>query len=258
MYMKQLFLITISLTFFISCSSQDSDIPVSEKEPKTPSKTDQYYQENKGDDSPSTSKGTVSNGSLENGKLIPFAGKNYQYFDTTSYLKGRGFMNDQVKDITLSTYEVCETQIPDRRFYIMECSNQNGGKIWPHKTHQNGLSIDFMMPLNKDGQPYYDLDTRGAAHYLLEFDYEGRYMEDKSIVIDFEVIAQHLLLLNEEAKKKGMRIKKVIIHTELKDELFAGKYGQQLKNSDIYVVKALTPLINALHDDHYHVDFEEL
>lgn len=256
--MKQLLLIPFSLTLFLSCTSQNADARISENPVKPPSKTDKYYEVNKGNETPSVSKGSVSNGSLENGKLIPFSGKNYQYFDTTSYLNGRGFMNDKVKDIALATYEVCESEIPDRRFYIMECSNQKGGKIWPHKTHQNGLSIDFMMPLKKDNKPFYGLDTRGAMHYLLEFDYEGHYIEDPSIEIDFEVIAHHLLLLNEEAKKKGMHIKKVIIHTELKDELFTGKYGQQLKNSDIYVVKALTPLINALHDDHYHVDFEKI
>ena len=53
-------------------------------------------------------------------------------------------------------------------------------------------------------------------------------------------------------------IQKVIIKVELKDELFEGEYGKKLKESGIYIVKSLSPTINALHDDHYHVDFKEM
>ena len=55
-----------------------------------------------------------------------------------------------------------------------------------------------------------------------------------------------------------MKIKKVIIKIELKDELFSTPNGKKLKAKGIYVVKALTPLINGLHDDHFHIDFEEI
>lgn len=250
---------SVAIVLMTSCTSQGQPSTTENNDNfEAESKIKSYISEHPDDSLPSKSHGTAGNGYLENGKLIPFEGKNYQYFDTASYLSGRAFLNDQVKATILDTYASCDVKIPDRKFYIMECSNQNGGKIWPHKTHQNGLSVDLMMPLIKDNQPYYGLDTKGISHYLLEFDYEGKYLEDPSISIDFEVIAQHLLLLEENAQKNGLHISKVIIHTELKDELYADKFGQQLKNSNIYVVKALTPLINALHDDHYHVDFEKI
>ncbi|CAG5081378.1 penicillin-insensitive murein endopeptidase [Parvicella tangerina] len=257
--MKPIWMLTCSLVF-LSCDAQTAQETehVTKETSEEISRVEQYYLNNKGNDQPSQSKGSVSNGSLENGKLLPFSGTNYQYFDTTSYLMGRGFMNDKVKTTVLSTYQRCEKEISGRHFYLMECANQNGGKIFPHRTHQNGLSVDFMMPLNQNNKPYYDLDKLGGQHYLLAFDYEGRYLDDPSIQIDFEVVAKHLLLLEQQANEVGLKIKKVIIHTELKDELYAGKYGQQLKSSNIYVVKALSPLINALHDDHYHVDFESL
>jgi len=54
-----------------------------------------------------------------------------------------------------------------------------------------------------------------------------------------------------------MKIAKVIIKIEYKDELFATEYGQKLKKSGIYIVKGLTKLINALHDEHYHIDFKK-
>lgn len=138
----------------------------------------------------------------------------------------------------------------------MECSLQEGGQLPPHRTHQNGLSIDFMTPLIKNNQPYYKLDDMGFSHYLLGFDNNGKYAKDTSITIDFDLIAHHILLLQKHASKNGLRIKKVIFKMELKDELFDSFYGKRLKQSGIYITKHLTPFINSLHDDHYHIDFE--
>lgn len=53
-----------------------------------------------------------------------------------------------------------------------------------------------------------------------------------------------------------MKIGKVIIKLELKDELFASIYGKELLSNGIYFAQKLTPLINGVHDEHYHVDFE--
>lgn len=139
----------------------------------------------------------------------------------------------------------------------MELSNQHGGTIYPHRTHQNGLSADFMMPKLRNGVACYDLDSLGADHYWLDFDDNGRLKKDTSIQIDFNLIAQHILILNKNALKKGYSIGKVIIKIEYKEELFASYYGKQLKSSGIYVVKQLTPLINQIHDDHFHIDFEK-
>lgn len=216
-----------------------------------------YYDEHRGNDMPSVSVGSVSNGSLENGKLVPFSGPNFTYFEEGSYTSGRAFLNDKVLTVVLNTYEELETGAPDRQFRIMECSNEHGGKLWPHRTHQNGLSVDFMMPLIQDGEPYYDLDDMGRRHYFLEFDNDGHYSRDETVMIDFDLVAQHILLLEEDAKEQGLHISKVIINTDLKDELFATPHGRQLRDSDIYIVQSLSNMINALHDDHYHIDFSE-
>jgi len=242
--------VMIKLLFFIHF------IPINaQNEALTPTKIEAYYLKNNKKDIQSVSEGTVSNGKLLHAKLIPFQGSNFQYFDTTSYLKGRAYTNSQLEKTVLETYAAFETTIPKRTFFIMECSNKHGGKMYPHRTHQNGLSIDFMMPLQKSGTPYYNLDTIGASHYWLNFDDEGNYSKDTSVTIDFELVARHILMLDAKARSNGLKIAKVIIKTELKDELYQGEFGQQLKNSGIYLVKKLTPLINSLHDDHYHIDF---
>ncbi|TNE26702.1 MAG: hypothetical protein EP346_13700 [Bacteroidetes bacterium] len=216
-----------------------------------------YYSQNKGNKEESISNGSVGNGSLTNGKLFPFTGANYQYFDTLSYINGRAFLHNRILATVLETYDSLAVRQPDRQFRMMECSNEHGGELYPHRTHQNGLSVDFMMPLIKNGEPYYELDDLGKEHYFLHFNNNGEYAEDTEIAIDFNLVALHLLLLDQQAKTHGFRITKVIINTHLKDELFSTPFGQQLQSSNIYVVQRLSRLINALHDDHYHVDFGE-
>lgn len=204
----------------------------------------------------SVSKGSVSSGSLIHGKLFPYRGDNFIYFDRESYLEGRAFLHEAVRDIILEVYDTLKYQTPTRFYNIMECSNEHGGDLFPHRTHQNGLSVDFMMPLLKNGKPYYGLDTIGINHYYLNFNDSGAYANDPSIKIDFNLIAKHILLLDKTARKYNMAISKVIIKIELKDELFSTPYGKLLEKSGIYVVKGLSPLINSLHDEHYHIDFK--
>ncbi|WP_027419955.1 penicillin-insensitive murein endopeptidase [Crocinitomix catalasitica] len=215
-----------------------------------------YMAKHPQNDQPSISLGTPGNGSLKNGKLLPFYGENHTYFDKKSYLAGRAFLNSYVLNLALSAYDSLFVKYPNRKFGIMECANQHGGKLYPHRTHQNGLSIDFMMPLLKDGQPYYGADSLGVQHYLMEFNDDGKLLKDQSIEIDFNLVAEHILILAEKADEENMKIEKVIIKIELKDELFATDYGKKLKASGIYVVKGLTPLVNSLHDDHFHIDFK--
>ncbi|NOQ73002.1 MAG: hypothetical protein GQ574_13415 [Crocinitomix sp.] len=214
----------------------------------------EYMQLKANDDTVSAAIGTVGNGTLQHAKLMPYKGKNFIYFDRESYLAGRGFLHGSVRKSVLTTYDSLSRSLPHRYFNIMECSNEDGGEMFPHKTHQTGMSIDFMMPLLKDNKPYYGLDTIGAAHYMLNFDDDGKYSRDPSISIDFNLVARKILLLDYFARQNGLNIFKVIIKIELKDELFATEYGKILKASEIYVVQGLSPLINALHDDHFHID----
>lgn len=203
----------------------------------------------------SEASGTVSKGTLKNGRIFPFKGPNFIYFDSTSYLNKHAFTHEKVHNAVLATYKTFEIILPAFEFGLMECSNEHGGKIWPHRTHQNGLSVDFMSPLLKIGVSCTDFNTIGLPHYLMDFDDDGVYTEDSAYSIDFDLMARHILILNEEAKKKGLKIEKVILKIALKDNLFATEYGKKLKSSGIYFATNLSDLIDSLHDDHYHVDF---
>ena len=219
---------------------------------------EKYYAKNCCNSEPSISQGTVSNGSLKHGKLMPFSGPNFHYFDTLSYLSGRAYVNHLVKQTIVATYASFEKTDSDLKFGLMECAHEHGGKLFPHRTHQNGLSVDFMSPKLKDGKPYYDLNHLGADHYWLDFDNNGNYTEDPNISLDFNLIARHIVKLDEIARQYGLKINKVIFKMELKDELYATEYGKTILKKGIYITKKLDPLVNALHDDHYHIDFEIL
>ena len=194
-----LFLVLTFLQLIISfaCESQNSN----KGDTMTIDKIEQFVLEHSDNHLISISNGTPSDGSLQNAKLMPFSGVNFTYFDTSSYLASRAFVDERVRTTTLNAYAKMEKLAPNRQFCLMECSHEQGGELFPHKTHQNGMSVDFMTPLLKDSLPYYELDHIGAEHYLLEFDDNGKYIKAPSITIDFELLAQHILVLNEEAKK---------------------------------------------------------
>jgi len=252
----------IAIIFISACQNTT---PNHKNENKLPSRSDfssspnviKEYQKAHQEVDKSESTGTVSNGSLKHGYLVPFSGDNFRYFDTTSYLAGRAFVNGAVYKTLVDSYAVLNSK-SDIFYGLMECSNEHGGRLYPHRTHQNGLSCDFMSPLLKNGKPSTDLNGLGADHYFMNFDKNGVYEEDRAYTIDFDAIAQHLLVLNVSARKNGLKIEKVILKIELKDELFASKYGSELRKTGIYFANSLSHLINELHDDHYHVDFKPL
>ena len=192
-----------------------------------------YINQNKEDAKRSTSLGSVSNGELLNGKLFPFYGKNFQYFDTSSYLHHRAYTHEFVRQTLLDTYKELEQFYPNKTFFVMELSNKEGGKIFPHRTHQNGLSVDLMSPKLKKGTATADLDHLGQLHYLLEFDNNGVLKKNIDYSIDFNLISHHILLLEKHARRNHLKIKKVIFKKELKDELYTSHYGSTLKSQKI-------------------------
>lgn len=215
--------------------------------------TPQIFHKNKGK---SESIGDYNKGSLKNGYLLPRSSKNFICYSWVSYyLLGREYINSKVYNTVLSSYADLEESYPDRKFVYMEAAKRKGGRMYPHRTHQCGLSIDFMSPLIKNGKPKY-FKFLGIFRYALDFDKNGKSKLNSEVSIDFNLIAEHILILNKNATKQGLKIKKVIFNIDLKDNLYKTEYGNKLKKSGIYLAQNLSPLLNKLHDDHYHIDFE--
>ena len=211
----------------------------------------------------SKSLGSVGNGQLENPYLLPWSGKNFRYFSPISYfIFDNGYTHSKVHNTLLEAYKICEQTCPGIQFRVMECSDKKGGKLMIHRTHQNGMSIDFMSPKKKPGQQQNGKDKQsklfdllGMWHYLLEFSNAGKLNGSKKISIDFETMGQHILALDKAARNNGLRIKKVIFKIELKGDFYTPS-GKKVQQKGIYFARALPPFTNKVHDDHYHVDFE--
>ncbi|WNJ17654.1 hypothetical protein [Pontibacter sp. G13] len=204
----------------------------------------------------STSQGSVSNGSLHRAARFPKHQGNVKYFSWTSYyLLGRSHMNDRVYRTLLASYAAMAVKYPGYTYRLMECSRKHGGKMWPHRTHQNGLSIDFMTPLKRKGTPTHRRSRTGILHYAMQFHKDGTLKGNKHISIDYAHMGEHLLSLDDAARAQGLKITKVIFKIELQPGLFRTSAGKELKRRGIYFVRALPKLIDNIHDDHYHVDF---
>jgi len=139
----------------------------------------------------------------------------------------------------------------------MECGLEEGGKTLIHNTHQNGLSVDLMVPKrNAKGAQVHRYDWLGMWHYLLDFSDDGNLTFDTSTRIDFEKLGDLILALDDASKQNGLRIKMVILKIELKDKFYATTQGKEVKRRGIYLARSLPYWTNRVHDDHIHVDFE--
>lgn len=198
----------------------------------------------------STCYGTTSKGRLDNGIALPSSGPNYVGYSTIARLAGRTYVHTQVADIIVNAYKALEIEQPNKVFKYAETGFEEGGQFKPHKTHRNGLSVDFMTPVvNESGQsdhlPTYPLNKFG---YDIEFDSNGKYDE---YIIDYIALAAHIVALHKEAVTQGVDLWRVIFDPKLQPELFKTSYGPYLKKHIQFSKKRSW----VRHDEHYHVDF---
>lgn len=201
-------------------------------------------------DSASVCYGTSANGRLSGGTPLPAGGDNYGPYTSLGITLGRTHVHQTVRAIVVDAYAATYRTMPNTHFVYGETGLSTGGLFKPHRTHQNGTSVDFMVPV-LDGKgisvplPSNALNKFG---YALEFDNNGK-LDD--LRIDFEAVAEHLYQLAEAAKKHGAPIDRVIFQKELVAQLYRTRRGDYLRNH-VTFMKA-TPWIR--HDEHYHVDF---
>jgi penicillin-insensitive murein endopeptidase len=169
---------------------------------------------------------------------------------------GNCYVNSKLYKTVLDAHVECEETCKNIDFKMMECSDDNGGEILLHRTHRNGLSIDFMVPKLKNGKQTTFYDHLGLWHYLLNFNSEGKLKFDRAVSIDFETIGKHIIALDNAARANGLVINKVILKLELKDDFFKTMSGKEVRRRGIYFAQRLPDIVNNMHDDHYHVDFK--
>ena len=198
----------------------------------------------------STCFGTTSNGRLENGVKLPSKGNNFISYSSLAELIGRTYVHSSVKEIVVAAYDDLETTNPDKVYKYAESGFKKGGQFKPHKTHRNGLSVDFMTPvINSKGESVH-LPTNlfNKLGYNIEFDSHSQYSD---LSIDYEALAAHIIALHRQAKKMGYDLWRVIFDPQLQVNLFKTKHADYLKDNINFSKKRSW----VRHDEHYHIDF---
>ncbi|MCD9032334.1 penicillin-insensitive murein endopeptidase [Luteimonas sp. Y-2-2-4F] len=195
--------------------------------------------------------GTPADGRLEAGVRLPLRGDNFVPYSELGVRLGRTHVHDRVARAVTAAYAALAASRPDTVYVYGETGFAQGGRFEPHRTHRNGLSVDFMVPV---------ADARGRSvplpasadnrfGYDIEFDDEARAGE---LRIDFDAVAAHLLALHAAAEGEGIRIGRVIFEPAYLPRLFAAEQGALVRRRIAFMQRPAW----VRHDEHYHVDFE--
>lgn len=205
----------------------------------------------------SQSIGSVRNGSMKNGFIFPWSGENYRYFSPLSYyIMDNGYAHHKVHDAMLYAFKNLASTAPGIQWRLMETNGRNGGNMLIHRTHENGMSVDLMIPKKNGDRQSRFWDRVGMWHYLLDFDDEGGFYLNNNVKLDLENLAKAILAIDDGARQNGLRIRKILLRTRLLDEFYSTKSGKEVRRRKIYIPQRLPYWVDRVHDDHIHVDFE--
>jgi penicillin-insensitive murein endopeptidase len=198
----------------------------------------------------SVSRGTPASGSLENGVSFPARGAGFVTYSRLGYLLGRQYVHSRVRDALVATFASLQAAQPRRVFVLGETGLAKGGPFPPHRTHQNGLSVDVFMPVrDRNGQPA-PMPTApwNKFGYALEFDARGR---GDQLDVDFPSVAELLVELDRQASRHGLAIERVIVAPEYVPRVLSSGAGGIEKLSS----RMMRTPAWVRHDEHVHVDF---
>lgn len=194
--------------------------------------------------------GTVGNGSIQGSVRLPPSGPNFAAYSKIAAAVGRTHVHSKVAEVVVAAYAALEVSSPATVYVYGETGWPAGGRFRPHRTHQNGLSVDFFVPVLDAGGKSVPLPLRVANRfgYDIEFDSDAKYDQYR---IDFRALAEHLYQLDRAAKARGAGIALVIIDPQFLPRLWATPRGAYLRQSLPFMKGK--PWVR--HDEHYHVDF---
>lgn len=195
--------------------------------------------------------GLTSKGALAQAVKLPLSGTNYTTYSYIAAAAGRTYVHQKVANIVVASYAELAVTNSDKVYKYAETGFKHGGEFKPHKTHQNGLSIDFMTPVINLADESVHLPTHvlNRFGYDIEFDERDHFGE---LTIDYDALAAHIVALDKAAKAHDAKIWRVIFDPELQPNLFATQHGKYLTESITFSTKRSW----VRHDEHYHVDFE--
>jgi penicillin-insensitive murein DD-endopeptidase len=194
--------------------------------------------------------GTVGRGHIDGSVKLPISGANFSAYSRVGAAAGRTHVHSKVAEIVTAAYASLAVASPEISYVYGETGWPSGGRIRPHRTHQNGLSVDFFVPVrDQSGRPArLPTDLSNRFGYDIEFDLTATY---SGYVIDFSAMAEHLYRLHLAAEAHGAGIALVIVDPSFLPRLFATTRGPYLQRRLPLMKKQAW----VRHDEHYHVDF---
>jgi len=194
--------------------------------------------------------GTVSSGRIERSVKLPASGANFSAYSRVAAAAGRTYVHSTVRDVVVAAYAGLASSSPSATFVYGETGWSSGGRFRPHRTHQNGLSVDFFVPVrDRSGRSVgLPISVANRFGYDIEFDANGNFNE---FTIDFAAMAEHLHQLSVATKDRGIGIALVIVDPPFLPKLFDTPRGSFLKQN----VRFMKGRAWVRHDEHYHVDF---
>ncbi|MEO6277523.1 penicillin-insensitive murein endopeptidase [Roseateles sp.] len=194
--------------------------------------------------------GTTSSGRIEASVALPANGPNFSPYSGLGVSLGRTHVHAKVAEIVAAAYAELAKQAPDVHYVYGETGWPSGGRFRPHRSHQNGLSVDFFVPVRDEGGKSVPLPTPVGERfgYDIEFSDDGRWGAYR---VDFAAMAEHLYQLHRAAAERGIGLALVIVDKPFLPQLFATPRGDYLRQH-LNFMKG-KPWVR--HDEHYHVDF---
>jgi len=193
--------------------------------------------------------GRTSNGRLEGGVRLPAEGPNFTPYSSLARAAGRTYVHSRVAKVIEESYAALEKALPNTVFVYGETGWRNGGRFRPHRTHQNGLSVDFFVPVLDQAGRSVPIPTSPTTRFGYDLEFNAAAKLD-DLQIDFVALAEHLYQLDVAARKNKAPITLVIFDPVYLDRLFATPRGNQIRSLPFMKGK---PWVR--HDEHIHVDF---
>ena len=184
---------------------------------------------------------------------LPMSGSNFSMNSYVSYSAGRMYLKGNVGAAVLAAYADLAGKHPEWKFVYGEMGLKGGGRFWPHRTHKDGTSADFMTPVYTVDSSGKQVSTPLPCTALNLWGY-GVRMNDKGqsgeYHLDAAAMIAHIAALRDAAPRYGLGIRRVIFDPPLLALLRAEPSFARIQDITFMQQKAWFP-----HDGHYHVDF---
>lgn len=185
--------------------------------------------------------------------VLPFSGDNFETNSILGYGLGRYYLKGKTAATVMAAYAVLASENPQWRFVYGEMGWNGGGRFRPHRTHQQGMSADFITPVyrfNSRGEKdraVLPVNIANLWGYNIRVSDEGCFND---YYFDTEAVIAHIAALRDAGKVHGIGITQVILDPPLLALLKKDSTFWRIADVKFMNGRAWFP-----HDGHYHVDF---